>query len=82
MLYIQLQVGFINFSSYYNDYTNPLRVDVNDVAGIFYVTTPEDILTNNRCLNIELPVPVVSITSLCLCVCTLLHAREFGKSCQ
>ena len=59
MLHMKLQVGSINFSSHYNDYTNPLRVDVND-SRIFGVTTPQDILTNERWLDIELP--LVSVT--------------------
>jgi hypothetical protein len=41
------RVGFINFSSHYKDYENPLRIDVNDASRIFSVTIPHDILMHD-----------------------------------
>ena len=54
--FIDSQVGFINFSSWYEDYENPLRIDV-DVpgTGIFSVTTPHDIFTCGGLLSYKLP---------------------------
>jgi hypothetical protein len=52
------RVGFINFSSHYKDYENPLRIDVNDASCIFSVTTPHDILMHDDLLSYELPLDV------------------------
>ena len=49
-----LQVGFINFSNSYEDYQEPLRIDVDD-SYIFSVTTPHDILMRDGLLSYELP---------------------------
>ena len=78
MLCTKLQVGFINFSSLYNDHNNPLRVDVNDPTEIlFSVTTPHDILTNDRWINIELP--LVCFTT---CYCVLVSSVRDSTSIQ
>ena len=41
------QVGVVNFSRYYTDHQQPLRMDVSSSPSIFSVTTSHDILTSS-----------------------------------
>ena len=53
-LSLNVQVGFINFSSWYEDYQEPLRIDVDD-SYVFCATTPHDILMRDGQLSYKLP---------------------------
>ena len=53
--YTIMQVGSINFSSYYTDYQNPLKIDVDNTFLMFSATTPYDILTRDGKVEVELP---------------------------
>ena len=57
-----MQVGFINFSSHYTNYNNPLKV-LSNTPYIFSAVTPADILTKDDDLEMELS--LVSTYSMC-----------------
>ena len=48
-----MQVGIINFSPYYMDYEDPVKIDINNDSQLVIITCPHDILTSGKKIKEE-----------------------------